>query len=300
MGGMGTSLWMVCAGLLCRLAAAQAVSTVAISNGVQLKIAAQLGHPTGQETLTVEMSRASGDSFYRVFRDQNGLAVFAYELAVSLSSAGDALTLTAKPVETTFAEKFPDADGGKPVPTLSSIEALEPIGSGSRAEIGLFELQGMGLRVVDTAEVVLGPSPEAAGTTSPNRLHLADVKLKIDGMALEQTGPEGSVMGQYGMIYVPGRGAFLLSSGPVAAQGFVNTGMIDGSRLEFVWNNETYEADSSVPILGVEGSGELWVRFDPSYRPSGNWTKTRSPEDLAPATEEFFVAASDSLGWWLP
>jgi hypothetical protein len=298
---------MVCMAVLCRLAAAQAVSTVAISNGVQLKIAAQFGQPTGQQTLTVEMSRASGDSFYRVFRDQNGLAVFAYELAVSLSSAGDAVALTAQPVETAFAERFPDADGGKPVPTLSSVEAMEPIGSGSRAEIGLFELQGMGLRVVDTAEVVLGPSPEAGETASPHRLHLAEVKLKIDDMPIEQTGPEGSVTGQYGVIYVPGLGAFLLSSGPVAAQGFINTGQgfvkagtIDGSRLEFVWNNETYEADSAAPILDVEGSGELWVRLDPSYRPSGNWTKTRSPEDSAPATEEFFVAASDSLGWWLP
>jgi hypothetical protein len=291
---------MVCAALLCRLAAGQAVSTVAISNGVQLKIAAQFGQPTGQQTLRVEMSRASGDSFYRVFRDQNGLAVFAYELAVSLASAGDAVALTAQPVETAFAERFPDADGGKPVPTLSSVEALEPIGTGSRAEIGLFELQGMGLRVVDTAEVMLGPSSEAGETASPNRLHFAQVKLKIGGMPIEQTGPEGSVTGQYGMIYVPGLGAFLLSSGPVAAQGFVKAGTIDGHRLEFVWNNETYEADSAAPILDVEGSGELWVRFDPSYRPAGNWTKTRSPEDSAPVTEEFFVAASDSLGWWVP
>lgn len=273
---------MLCAALLCRLAAAQAVSTVAISNGVQLKIAAQFGQPTGQQTLRVEMSRASGDSFYRIFRDQNGLAVFAYELAVSLSSAGDAVALAAKPVETAFAERFPDADGGKPVPTLSSVEALEPIGSGSRAEIGLFELQGMGLRVVDSAEVVLGPSPQAGETASPNRLHLADVKLKIDDMPIEQTGPEGAVTGQYGMIYVPGIGAFLLSSGPVSAEGFVKTGSIDGSRLQFVWNNETYEADSVAPILDVEGSGELWVRFDPSYRPAGNWTKTRSPEDSEP------------------
>ncbi|HEY6344915.1 MAG TPA: hypothetical protein VIY49_25750 [Bryobacteraceae bacterium] len=297
---MRTSAWTVCAALLCRLAGAQAVSTVALSNGVQLKIAAQLGQPTGQQTLTVVMSRASGDSFYRVFRDQNGLAVFAYELAVSLSSSGNVVALTAKPVETAFAERFPDADGGKPVPTLSSVQVLEPIGSGSRAEIGLFELQGMGLKVVDTAEVVLGPSSEAGETASPNRLHLAEVKLKIDDMPIERTGPEGSVTGQYGMIYVPGRGAVLLSSGPVAAQGFVKAGTIDGSRLQFVWNNETYEADSAAPILDVEGSGELWVRFDPSYQPSGNWTKTRSPDDSSPATEEFFVAASDSLGWWLP
>src|SRR6266436_417382 len=60
----------------------QASSTISLSNGLELRIAANLGQPTGEETLHIEMHRASGDSFYRIFRDQNNLAVFAYELAV--------------------------------------------------------------------------------------------------------------------------------------------------------------------------------------------------------------------------
>src|SRR5690349_9158954 len=131
---------------------AQTTSTVSLSNGVQLKITTNLGQPAGQETIRVEMARASGNSFYRIFRDQNGLAVFGYELAVSLSSGGDSLSLTAQPLETAFAAKYPGADGGKPVPTLSEARPLPSLETGRRAEIGLFELQGQGLRVVDSVE----------------------------------------------------------------------------------------------------------------------------------------------------
>jgi hypothetical protein len=102
------------------------------------------------------------------------------------------------------------------------------------------------------------------------------------------------------MIYIPGRGAFVLSSEPVAGRNFVKAGSIDGVKLKFTVNNDSYEADATAPILSGPGTGELWVYFDSSYRPSGNWTKPRSPDDRRAAAEEFFAAASDSLSWWLP
>src|SRR5215472_8783867 len=79
---------------------AQSSSTITLSNGVQLTVEASFGQPTGQQSLKVGMTRASGDSFYRIFRDQNDLAVFAYELGVSLSDSGAEVEFTAKPVET--------------------------------------------------------------------------------------------------------------------------------------------------------------------------------------------------------
>jgi hypothetical protein len=243
------------------------------------------------------MARASGDSFYRIFRDQNSLAVFAYELGVSLSETGNAVEFSAKPVETEFAARFPNADGGKPVPTLSEVHALPPLDAGS-AEIGLFELQGVGLRVVDTVSVDL----EASGTGSggaPDRIHLAGLKLKVNDTALRVDGPGESVTGRYAMIYIPDRGGFILSAQPVASPGFVKVGSIDGTKLTFTWNNETIQADASVPILSGSGAGELWINFDASYRPEGNWTKRRTPDGVS-ESDEFFAAASDSLGWWLP
>src|SRR5580700_9121798 len=115
---------------------AQASSSVSLSNGVELTVTAKLGQPTGAETLTVEMSRASGDSFYRIFRDQNKLVVFAYELEVSHGAGGATFGVTAKPVMTEFAARFPSADAGKPVPSLSSDHQLGTLRSVVHADLG--------------------------------------------------------------------------------------------------------------------------------------------------------------------
>ena len=293
-----------CAGLTMAaclgLCAGQAASSISLSNGVQLKISTNMGQPNGGQTLTVSMTRASGEGFYRVFRDQNGLAVFAYELSVSLSSEGDSVRLHANPVETEFAAKFPNADGGKPVPTLSSVNELSPLSAGGRAEIGLFELQGMGLRVIDSVEFDLNPESAA----SPGRLRLAGLELRINGAPLAAHGPGGAVAGRYAMIYVPGRGAYVLSSQPVADRPFVKAGSIDGNKLKFQWNNDSFEVAANAPILAssedAAAAGEVWVYFDPSYQPAGNWTQARSAADHSEPGEEFFASASDSLGWWLP
>jgi len=277
---------------------AQPSSTITLSNGLQLRIEAQFGQPTGQQTLRIEMARASGDSFYRIFRDQNGLAVFAYELGIGLSNSGDAVELTAKPTLTDFAARFPNADGGKPVPTLSDTRSLPPLDSGGQTEIGLFELEGVGLRVVDTVSVELGANA-AGGAASLDRMRLAGLKLRINGNSLATIGPGGPVAGKYAMFYIPGRGAYIMTAQPVEAPGFIKAGSIDGAKLKFTWNNETIEADAASSILGGAGTGELWVKLDPAFRPLGNWTKARSA-DGPPKTDEFFAAASDSLSWWLP
>jgi len=281
--------------LAAALGLGQASSTVSLSNGVQLKISADVGHPVPPAVVNIQMVRASGDSFYRIFRDQNGLAIFAYELGVNVASGGDALALVAKPAETEFAARFPNADAGKPVPTLSADRPFGPLHTGETARIGLFELEGQGIRVIDSVEVALDSDQH------PGRLHLAGLRLKINREPVPARGRASAVAGQYAMIYIPGRGAFILTSDGSIGRGFVKAGAIDGNKLQFTVNNDSYEAETSAPVLrGEAASGELWVYFDPSYQPSGNWTKPREHEDTRPAKDDFFVAASDSLSWWLP
>jgi hypothetical protein len=105
------------------VAFSQLSSTISLSNGIELNVTAKLGQPTGEETLNVEMARASGDSFYRMFRDQNKLVVFAYELFVGSLAGSDGFHVTAKLVGTEFAARFPNADGGNrspPFPPITS------------------------------------------------------------------------------------------------------------------------------------------------------------------------------------
>jgi hypothetical protein len=277
-------LMLVSSAALCL---AQVTSTVTLSNGVEVRITANLGRPTGQQVLSVEMARASGDSFYRIFKDQNNLAVFAYELGITRSANGEEFHFVAKPAETGFADKFPDADAGKPVPSLSSEHEFKPLAFGQSDEIGLFEIPGMGVAVTDKVQVAESPE-KATGV-----LRLEGLKVSIAGIMV--AGPaRGSVAGRYAMFYLPKRGGFFFATEAPEGKAFVKAGTIDGTHMRFVVDNVSYECETSVPILAA-GSGEVWVYFDPGYRPEGNWTK----EDAASGPVEFFTAASDSLSWWL-
>jgi hypothetical protein len=51
---------------------AQVSSSVSLSNGVQLTIACG----SNSDRLKIELAPASGNSFCRIFRDENNLAVF--------------------------------------------------------------------------------------------------------------------------------------------------------------------------------------------------------------------------------
>lgn len=269
----------------------QASSTISLSNGVELQITANLGQPTGAESLKIELARASGDSFYRIFWDQNNLAVFAYELAVS-RSAGDTFSIVAKPATTGFAARFPNADGGKPVPTLSADRPLRTLHSGERSSIELFEIPGMGLHVIETVRVVLNPDGSAE---SGGPLRFADLKISINGTPVSGAGPRGAVSGRYVMFYLPGRGGYFFSTDAPAAHTFVKAGIVDRNRMQFNVDNENFDCVADAPILAQGDTGEVWVYHDPTYQPAGNWTR-----DPRATSDQFFTAASDSLNWWLP
>lgn len=266
---------------------AQVSSTVSINNGVQLEITAHLGQPTGEETLKVEMARASGNSFYRLFRDQNQLIVFAYELSVNLTQNGDALRATAKPVETQFASRFPNADAGKPVPSLSSDHEMGPLASGQSADIGLFEIPGMGLKVSETIRVRM--SQEGA----TGALHFTGLRVSIGGGPASPA-PVGSVAGRYAMFYIPGRGGYFFATEDPGRSGFVKAGNVDRTEMRFTLDNVNFVCTASAPILGPGASADLWVFHDASYKPAGNWTRPAETTQ-----DQFYMAAADSLNWWL-
>lgn len=278
------------------MASAQAVSTIELSNSVELRVEANLGQPTGQQTLKVELARASGNSFYRIFRDQNNLTVFAYELVVNRSADGSDFRFSARPAAVEFAARFPNADGGKPVPSLSTEQNLRAVRSGEKAEVGLFEIPGMGLRVTDSVHVRMNPAGTGAG-----QIRFAGLRVSANGTAAVNEARRTPVSGRYAMFYIPGKGGYFFSTElPVDRTNFLKAGAVDGSRMKFSIDNDEFEVTAAEPILPGSGSGEVWVFHDPSYRPSGNWTQVLQPDNpLGAVKDEFFAAAADSLNWWM-
>jgi hypothetical protein len=135
-------------------APAQVSSDVALSNGLQLTINTRAQEGT-QVTLKASLEPASGNSFYRIFRDENNLAVFAYELMVTRTPDGRQFRVTGRAATQDFAARFPNADGGKPTPTLSSPLESPLLSSGERFVIPIPSDPGLKQTLSDTVQIRL-------------------------------------------------------------------------------------------------------------------------------------------------
>lgn len=274
---------------------AQVSADVALSNGVQVSIAAGSDNGTPVK-LKTDLEPASGDSFYRIFRDENNLAVFAYELEVTRTSDGDDFRVLAKPATEGFAASFPNADGGKPTPTLSTTLESPVLHPGQNFTIPVSTNPGLGQTLIDTVHVVLHEPGTANNVTAGEaRIRFDSLKVSIQGKLASPSGAGADVAGRYAMFYLPGHGGYFFSANASEPPPFVQAGVVDGKRLTFTIDNEMYDCAANTAILVHAERGQLWVYHNPNYRPAGNWTKT----DVSDGHEQFFTAASDSLRWWM-
>jgi hypothetical protein len=271
--------------------------TISLSNGIRLKVTASAG-TNSSDNLKIDMKPATGNSVYRILRDDTGLAVWAYELVVDKLPDGDHFQIIAKPAGQEFAAKFPDADGGKPTPTFPIPIESPPLGAGGTFTVDIPTNPGLFEHRTDTVQVQPDPRDDRkSGTGAPAApmIRFSNLRVSIGGKALPADGPGVLVYGPYAMFYIPKRGGYFFSTQPVASLPFVQVGDVDHNRLKFTVDNEDYECASTVSILTQADRGQIWVYHDPQYKPAGNWTKS-NPK----SADEFFTAASDSLSWWLP
>lgn len=273
---------------------AQLSSQVSLSNGVQLNIVCN-----SRDSLKIDLAPASGNSFYRIFRDENGLVGFAYELMVERMPDGDHFRITAKPTGGDFARRFPNADGGKPAPTLSEPRESPLLASGDRFAVDVPTNPGLFENVTDTIQIRLNqrgnPASDSSGRSAA--LRFTGLRVLVDDKPVSPSGPSAIVAGRYIMFFLPGRGGYFLSTEPVENPPFVKIGVVDRTHLRFTLDNASFDCSSDVPILPDSNQGEIFVYHDQNYKPAGNWT-TSDPN--LTNREEFFAAASDSLRWWLP
>jgi len=274
----------------------QAASVVSLSNGVQLRVAIR-GAGTSLKT---EMEPASGNSFYRIFKDENNLDVFAYEIVVNRTADGERFHIVANPAGAEFAARFPNSDGGKPVPTLSAPRDSEFLTSGRQFDVDIPTNPGTRENVTDSMQVTInrrGAPVADSGTQASGRLRFVNLKVFVHGQEASTPGAGAVVSGSFAMFYLPGRGGYFFATQPVDKLPFAHVGAVDRTVLRFTVDNESVDCTSEAPILTQSERGEVWVYHDPNYKPEGNWTKTNP---AGGSRDEFFTAASDSLKWWLP
>lgn len=274
---------------------AQVSATVSLSNGVQLSITTHSDNGA-PPAWNASLEPATGNSFYRIFRDENNLAAFAYELEVVRTADGENLRITAKLATDDLAARFPNADGGKPTPTFSAALQSPLLSSGQQFTIPVPTNPGLGQKLTDVVQVRIAQRGGGiAGGQNSAQIRFSGLKVSINGSLASPAGAGADIAGKYAMFYIPGRGGYFFSAEPSEPAPFAHVGVVDGKRLTFTVDNEMYVCNADAQILLHSPSGELWVYHNPNYKPAGNWTKS----DLANPGDEYFTAAADSMKWWL-
>ncbi|HEV2687001.1 MAG TPA: hypothetical protein VGV35_00565 [Bryobacteraceae bacterium] len=265
---------------------------VMLGNGVQVQITTKSS--TGDAGhLKADVTPAAENSVYRIFRDETGLAVYAYEIVVEGLPDGNHFQVIARPAGEEFAAKFPYIDGGKPTPTLPRpIESI-PLLSGGRFTVDIPTNPGWFEHRTDTIQI----GPARSGFQSVAKLRFVGLRVSINEKAVPIQGPGTMVAGRYVMFYIPGKGGYFFSTLPIETSrlAFV-AGTVDGTRLRFAFGDEAYDCNAEAPILLESQSGQVWVYRDSNYSPRGSQNR-RGPRPRA--SGEFFTAASDSMDWWL-
>jgi hypothetical protein len=228
-----------------------------INDQVGLRIVPRI-YPKTDGLAHEHMEMKKDGPIHRVLRDSSGRILFAYDIEVK-SSDGQYHIVT-EPVNAAYAQTLQT----EPVPTLSSVSDSASMLGGS-VMIELLSNPTTGQKILDDIKLV---DITTAGAAPDGMLHIEYADLYSNGAKLPHGSISGGAVGPQFVMYLEGSGGFFFSLlQPAEYPQFQKVGIIEGSRLKFVWNNRSYELRTTGPILSTGASAEVWVFHDPQFRP---------------------------------
>jgi hypothetical protein len=81
-----------------------------------------------------------------------------------------------------------------------------------------------------------------------------------------------SLSGSNLSFYFQDKGRFIMSIFPRKGFNLQKIGIVEGNKLSFTFNGDNYKFVSSSPIIGSGGKWNVWVLYDPNYKPSDRTT----------------------------
>lgn len=238
-------------------------------------------------TINVLSSILGVNTVHRIFADRENKVHFGYDIEVKKNSEKYIVTFKALSVNL-----FVTDSEAKNLPKYP--EPLE-IGEGDTISINLLENPKTKVKIVDFIKLILtDPNlPE----NKANRIVISDIAinrifttrivtskdskpkdLAIDDLRMQsfntkltvngtQIFADKSAIGSNIYFYLKGKGRFILSPFPRAGFDFQKIGIIDDNKISFTVNGDNYEISSATPIMCFGGKWNLWVLYEPNYRP---------------------------------
>ncbi len=176
------------------------------------------------------------------------------------------------------ATKYPDSTIINDGATLALDVLVNP-----QTGVKIVDLIKVSSEAKQSAEKIADEQQQQARDFSPDavKLSLKNFKVLINDQqfnAAENPVAMGSVTGTIIWLYLPERGRFIFSLEPRAGYDFRKIGVIEGSKISFKINGDSYELVSTASIFGGaissggsggvdSGSWNLWVLHEPDFVP---------------------------------
>lgn len=249
-------------------------------------------------TIISPLSRFTGkNSVNRIFIDRGNKIHFGYELEISKETEKGKYKITFKPLS------MPLFSGDSEEKNLTKFPEPLQISEADQISVDLLENPKTKDKITDFIKIVQGkPSqqnslaspiiitggpdvkttqtiasstrisiPDLDLTSEPKDFSLEDVKMQFVGANILLNGQikleKKSALGGNIYFYLKDKGRFILSPVPREGYKFQKKGLISNNKITFEINGDKIEINAVAPIMYYGGKWNLWVLYEPDYRP---------------------------------
>jgi hypothetical protein len=253
---------------------------VPMQSGAFVRIRTEADPPSAQDaTSNLIESEDKPNLLHRVFVDSKNELFFGYELLVEPVAATRQFRVTVRPLSEEYLQQLrarPAFQRRRLHPSYNASAfsaAPQLVSDGDTFALDVLRNPRTGAKIVDVIQVTLTDPglQEAESSRPPSDFALEDVQLKVTNYTLRVNGevvkqrPSGGCAGALIWFALGERGRFVLSLVPRPGYEFRKAGSVRHNTIAFEWDGDTYEWESSLPVVGTGGNWNLWVLHDPDY-----------------------------------
>jgi hypothetical protein len=212
---------------------------------------------------------------HRVVLDKDGYTVYAYGIEAWAGPQPGTVTIRIKPLGAETGAGLRQHSLGKnpsgPIGTVAGVREFPGVRTGQAVQLEILYNPSTGEKIYD----ILRPStdvspmpghPGADAALAGEELSFREISLAVNGEKI--AAPGGWLTGAVARLYLPGRGAYFLSTySPKTYQAFHQAAYVDRHNLEFAVDGDFVRITSSNNVLTRAESGMVWVYRDAKYRP---------------------------------
>ncbi|HEX8500403.1 MAG TPA: hypothetical protein VF659_07435 [Pyrinomonadaceae bacterium] len=253
---------------------------VPMQSGAFVVIRTEAAPPSaGDATGNLVESEDKPNLLRRVIVDSNDELFFGYELLVERAAEARYFWVTVRPLSEEYLRELggrPSFRGRRLHPSYNATTfpaSPQFLRDGDTFALDVFRNPRTGAKVVDVIQISLtDPSLRRAAADAPARdfrpdavqLRVSDYRLRVNGETVYRS--SGGVAGALVWFSLGDRGRFVFSLVERPGHDFRKVGSVRHNTVEFEWDGDRYEWESSLPVVAAGGNWNLWVLHDPDYK----------------------------------